>query len=95
MQFKENLAKTYPQDKCSSTPYIISLATEYFINSHCVKSIRIRIFSGLYVAAFGLNMEICSENLRIQSECRKIRTRKTYFEYELTQELTYFFRQNC
>ena len=33
------------------------------------------VFSGLYFPVFGLNTEIYSVNLRIQSEYRKIRTR--------------------
>ena len=33
-------------------------------------------FSGLYFPAFGLNLEIY-RNLRIQSKCKKVRTRKT------------------
>ena len=40
-------------------------------NSHCVKSVRIRSFSGLYFPAFGLNTERFSGSLRIQSECGK------------------------
>ena len=35
---------------------------------HCVKSVQIRSFSGLYFPVFGLNMEIYRVNLRIQSE---------------------------
>ena len=46
------------------------------IDLDCVKSIRIRSFSGPYFTAFGLNMERYEVALRIQSECRKIRTRK-------------------
>ena len=42
----------------------------------CVKSVRIRSFYGLYFPAFGLNTEIYTINLRIQSECSKVRTRK-------------------
>ena len=38
------------------------------VRTVCVKSVRIRSFSGLYFPAFWLN---------IQSECGKIRTRKT------------------
>ena len=38
---------------------------------HCVKSVRIRSFSGPYFPASGLNTE------RLQSECGKIQTRKT------------------
>ena len=45
-------------------------------DKHYVKSIQIRSFSGPYFPAFGLNIEIYGVNLRIQSEYRKIRTRK-------------------
>ena len=51
-----------------------------FINhmtSHCVKSVRTRSFSGPDFPAFRLHMERYSVSLRIQSECGKIRTRKT------------------
>ena len=34
------------------------------------------VFSGPYFPVFGLNTKIYGVNLRIQSECRKIRTRK-------------------
>ena len=43
---------------------------------HCVKSVRIRSFSGPYFPAFGMNVERYSVSLRIQSECGKMRTRK-------------------
>ena len=39
--------------------------------NHCVKSVRIRSFAAPHFPAFGL------VSLRIQSECGKIRTRKT------------------
>ena len=39
--------------------------------------VRIQSFSGPYFPAFGLNTERYSVSLRIQSECGKIRTRKT------------------
>ena len=45
-------------------------------NPHCVKSVLIRNFSGTYFLAFGLNTEIYKVNLRIQSKCAKITTRK-------------------
>ena len=50
-----------------------------FLLFHCqsVKSIHILSFSGPYFSAFGLNMERYSVFLRIQSEHRKIQTRKT------------------
>ena len=44
---------------------------------HCVKSVRIRSYSGPYFPAFGLNTERYKVSLRIQSECGKIRTRIT------------------
>ena len=46
-------------------------------NNHCVKNVRIRRFAGPYFPAFGLNTEIYTVSLRIQSECGKIWTRKT------------------
>ena len=42
----------------------------------CVKKVRIRSFSGSYFPAFGLNTERYGVSLRIQSECRKMRTKK-------------------
>ena len=44
---------------------------------HYVKIVGIRSFSGPYFPAFGLNTERYSVSLRIRSECRKIRTRKS------------------
>ena len=46
-------------------------------SSRCIKSIRIRSFSGPYFPAFGLNTERYSVFLRIYSKCGKVRTRKT------------------
>ena len=43
---------------------------------HCIKSVQVQSFSGLYFPVFGLNTEIYGENLRIQYKYRKIRTRK-------------------
>ena len=50
--------------------------SETSLQRHCVKSVRIRRFSGPYFPVFGLNTEIYGVNLRIQSEYRKIRTKK-------------------
>ena len=36
----------------------------FWLNVHCVKSVRIRIFSGSYFPAFGLNTERYSVSLR-------------------------------
>ena len=41
-------------------------------SKHCVKSVRIRSYSGPHFPAFGLNTEYVS--LHIQSECGKMRT---------------------
>ena len=46
-------------------------------NTQCVKSVRIRCFSGPYFPAFGQNTERYGVSLQIQSECGKIRTKKT------------------
>ena len=48
----------------------------YPMNDHCVKSVQIQSFFWSVLPVFELNMEIYSVNLRIQSECEKIRTRK-------------------
>ena len=45
------------------------------LSSYCVKSERIRSYSGPHFPAFGLNTERYGVSLRIQSECRKMRTR--------------------
>ena len=44
-------------------------------SSYCVKSVRIRSYSGPHFAAFGLDTERYFAFLRIQSECGKKRTR--------------------
>ena len=45
-------------------------------NEHFLKSIQIRVFSGRYFLAFGLNTERYGVSLRIQSKFGKMRTRK-------------------
>ena len=58
---------------------------------HYVKSVQIWSFSGPYFPVVGLNAENYSSNLRIQSEFRKIRTRKNYlfgqFQRSASQKL--------
>ena len=44
---------------------------------HCVRSARIRSFSGGYFPAFGLNTERHGVSLHIQFKCGKIWNRKT------------------
>ena len=46
-------------------------------NIHCIESVQYGVFSNPYFPVFRLNKEIYGENLRIQSEYRKTRTRKT------------------
>ena len=41
---------------------------------HCVKSLRIRSFSGPHFPGFGLNTERYFVSLRIPSQCEKMRT---------------------
>ena len=52
-----------------------------FLVLHCVKSVRIRNYSGPHFPAFGLNTERYGVSLRIQSECGKMRTRITLHTY--------------
>ena len=49
----------------------------YYLSLHCVKSVRIRIYSGPYFPALWLSTEGCCVSLRIQSKCGNIRTRVT------------------
>ena len=58
-------------------PFYIKDISDFLSKLHCVKSIRIRSFSGSYFLAFGLNTERNGVSLRIQPECAKVRVRKT------------------
>ena len=49
----------------------------FFSKRHCVESLRIKSYSGPYFPAYEINTERYGVSLRIQSECGKIRTRKT------------------
>ena len=53
--------------------------THLFVSfvSDCVKTFRIRSYSGLYFPAFGLNKERYGVSLQIKSKCRKKQTGKT------------------
>ena len=66
-------APSHMFDWILNTPLIIIVVLDW----HCVKNVLIRSFSGAYFPAFGLNTEKYGLFLRIQSECRKIRARKT------------------
>ena len=58
---------------------------ENYYKLHWVKSVRIRSISGPCFTAFGLNTERYGVSLRIQSECGKIRNRKTQIRTIFTQ----------
>ena len=47
------------------------------VQCHCVKSLRIRSYSGPYFPTFRLHTKRYFASLRIQSKCGKIRTRIT------------------
>ena len=47
------------------------------VNNFTAQSVCFWNFSGLHFPAFRLNIERYSASLRIQSECEKMRTRKT------------------
>ena len=57
------------------------------IEQYWFPNVRIRSLSGPRFPAFGLNMEI-SVNLRIQSECGKMRTKKTPYTDTFMQWFT-------
>ena len=48
----------------------------FWINTHCAKRVLIRSVSVPHSPVFGLNTEIYYLNLRIQSKCGKMPTRK-------------------
>ena len=79
--FKDYLARTK-----NKSPNFVSLDCRQisicFINwmfpgLHCVKSVRIRSYSGPHFLAFELNTDRYGVSLHIQSECGKMRTRIT------------------
>ena len=54
-----------------------TLKWSFLPNIHCIKSVRIRSYSGPHFPAFGLNTERYGVSLRIQSKGGKMRTRIT------------------
>ena len=52
---------------------------------HCVESVRIQSFYGLHFSALGLNTEIHSVNICIQSKYEKIQTTKTRTSFTLSK----------
>ena len=55
----------------------LEFSVENEAKRHCVKSVRIRSYSGPHFPAFGLNTKRYYVSLRIQSKCWKMRTRIT------------------
>ena len=49
----------------------------HLCDTHCVKRVRIRSYSGPHFPAYGLKMERNSVSLSFQFECGKMRTRIT------------------
>ena len=64
-------------------------------NIHLVKIVCIWIFSALCFPAFGLNTDIYCLNPRIQSKCRKIRTRQTLNTNRFNAVSKYLMRKNA
>ena len=60
------------------------------LGNHCVKSVRIRSYSGPHFPAFGLNTERYGVSVHIQLECGKMRTRITPNTNTLYAENMYF-----
>ena len=60
------LSRFKPEDSCVNK-----------LHKYCVKSVRIRSYSGPYFPALRLNTERDFISLHIQSKCGKIRTRIT------------------
>ena len=61
----------------SSTSLSSSNKLSVLFNLNCVKSVRIRSYSGQHFPTFGQNKGRYGISHRIQSECRKMRTRIT------------------
>ena len=72
---KKNIHKIYTCEISAYTYLFVAWYHIVFTILHCVKSVRLRSFSGSYFPAFGLNTERYGVFLRIQPECGKIRTR--------------------
>ena len=90
----------YFQLHVALTLYVIYVLRKIYNESmHCLKSVRIRSYSGPYFPAFGLNTERYSVSLRTQSECGKIWTRITpnadTFYAVMRTRWTYNFPTNC
>ena len=69
-----------PKLRCMDTSPILAGSLESLVQLRkvrCVRSVRIRNYSGLHFPAFTVNTDRCRVSLRIQSECGKMQTRIT------------------
>ena len=93
--------QSFSYEKC-----LLNCNKDFCCFLHCqLKHITIALpkdFSGPYFPAFGLNTEIYTVNFRIQSECRKTRTRKslnrdTFYRYKTCSTYSAKFQtlSNC
>ena len=79
----------------------INISFYLSILQHCVKSVRIRSYSGPYFPKFGLNTERCTASLGIQCKCGKygpeqLRIWTHFMQYKIHSEtsmLEYFFNK--
>ena len=90
-EVRNNISKKYIQKFCN---FLFIIYDFILLNQHyhCVKSVRIRNFSGPYFPAFGLNTERYSVSLQIQFKCEKEKTRKT--PNTDTSHAVYFWKIN-
>ena len=70
---KASVIKSYQRCLKNTGPLNIK---KHVLFAHSVKSVQIWSFSGPYFPAFGLNTDNYSVNYRVESKCKKIRTRK-------------------
>ena len=74
--------------------FVTATRIEIHWKNHCVKSVHIRSYSGLYFPAFRLNSERYSVSLRIQAECRKygpeqLRIRTLFMQWIASEKLSF------
>ena len=69
--------------------------SKYSARNICMKSARLRSFSGPYIPTFGLNTERYSVSFGIHSECGKIRTRKIPKTTLITTLITHVSYRRC
>ena len=68
---EDNILQNYEDFTAWKVPVFGVILARIFSHSDCVKSVRIRSYSGPYFPALGLNTERSEVSLRIQSKCGK------------------------